>query len=78
MKTSFDEIKRMSFRALDAGRAPAGVDEDSAINTAWLEASGLPGLKLLGDALDLIGRYSEPSTRTHSSGNHCRKLHLLA
>ncbi len=52
MKTSFDEIKRMSFRALDAGRAPAGVDEDSAINTAWLEASGLPGLKLLGDALD--------------------------
>ena len=33
MKTSFDEIKRMSFRALDAGRAPAGVDEDSAITT---------------------------------------------
>lgn len=52
MKTSFDEIKRMSFRALDAGRAPAGVDEDSAITTAWLEASGLPGLNLLGDALD--------------------------
>ena len=52
MKTSFDEIKRMSFRALDAGRAPAGVDEDSAVNTAWLEASGLPGLRWLGDALD--------------------------
>ena len=52
MKTSFDEIRRMSFRALDAGRAPQGVDEDSAVATAWLEASGLPGLRLLGDALD--------------------------
>ena len=52
MKTSFDEIRRMAFRALDAGRAPQGVDEDSAVITAWLEASGLPGLKLLGDALD--------------------------
>ncbi|MCP5081030.1 MAG: DUF3726 domain-containing protein [Alphaproteobacteria bacterium] len=59
MKTSFDEIKRMSFRALDAGRAPAGVDEDSAINTAWLEASGLPGLRWLGDALDT----SDPKER---------------
>ncbi len=59
MKTSFDEIKRMSFRALDAGRAPAGVDEDSAINTAWLEASGLPGLAWLGDALDT----SDPKQR---------------
>lgn len=59
MKTSFDEIKRMSFRALDAGRAPAGVDEDSAINTAWLEASGLPGLRWLGDALDA----SDPKER---------------
>ena len=56
MKTSFDEIKRMSFRALDAGGAPAGVDEDSAINTAWMEASGLPGLALLGDALDVTAR----------------------
>ena len=52
MKTSFDEIKRMSFRALDAAGAPAGVDEESAYTTAWLEASGLPGLRLLGDALD--------------------------
>ena len=52
MKTSFDEIKRMSFRALDAAGAPAGVDEDGAINTAWLESSGLPGLALLGDALN--------------------------
>ncbi|MEM8687791.1 MAG: DUF3726 domain-containing protein [Pseudomonadota bacterium] len=52
MKTSLDEIRRMSFRALDAGRAPQGVDEDSAVITAWLEASGLPGLRLLGDALD--------------------------
>ncbi|MEM8646323.1 MAG: DUF3726 domain-containing protein [Pseudomonadota bacterium] len=59
MKTSFDEIRRMSFRALDAGRAPQGVDEDSAVITAWLEASGLPGLKLLGDALDT----TEPKER---------------
>ncbi|MEM7428694.1 MAG: DUF3726 domain-containing protein [Pseudomonadota bacterium] len=52
MKTSFDEIKRMSFRALDGAGVPQGVDEESAYATAWLEASGLPGLKLLGDALD--------------------------
>ncbi len=59
MKTSFDEIRRMSFRALDAGHAPQGVDEDSAVITAWLEASGLPGLRLLGDALDT----TEPNKR---------------
>lgn len=59
MKTSFDEIRRMSFRALDAGRAAQGVDEDSALTTAWLEASGLPGLRLLGEALDA----SDPKDR---------------
>lgn len=56
MLTSFDEIKRMSFRALDAAGAPQGVDEESAYATAWLEASGLPGLQMLGEALDGSGQ----------------------
>jgi hypothetical protein len=52
MRASYDEIRRMSFRALDAGRAAAGIDEDSAHAVAWLEAVGLPGLATLADALD--------------------------
>ena len=64
MKTSFDEIRRMSFRALDAGRAAQGVDEDSALTTAWLEASGLPGLRLLGEALDITDPKDRQPTLT--------------
>ena len=52
MKTSYDEIRRMCFRALDAAGAAAGIDEDSAHAAAWLEAVGMPGLQTLADALD--------------------------
>lgn len=52
MKTSYDEIRRMAFRALDAAQAAAGIDEDSAYAVAWLEAAGLPGLAMLADAID--------------------------
>lgn len=52
MKTSYDEIRRMCFQALDAAGAAAGIDEDSAHAAAWLEAVGMPGLKTLADALD--------------------------
>ncbi|MGI9415113.1 MAG: DUF3726 domain-containing protein [Hyphomicrobiales bacterium] len=52
MKTSYDEIRRMCFRALDAAGAAAGIDEDSAHAVAWLEAVGMPGLNGLADALD--------------------------
>ncbi len=59
MQASYDEIRRMSFRALDAGGAAAGIDEDSAHAIAWLEAAGLPGLATLADALDR----SDPTSR---------------
>ncbi len=52
MHASFDEIRRMAFKALDAGSAAAGIDEDSAYAIAWLEAVGLPGFTVLADAMD--------------------------
>jgi hypothetical protein len=52
MKLSFDQIRRQSFRALDAAGAAEGIDEDCAYAVAWLESAGLGGLKLLADALD--------------------------
>lgn len=59
MQVSYDEIRRLSFRALDAAGAAAGIDEDSAHAVAWLEATELPGLAILADALD----ESAPTTR---------------
>jgi len=59
VKTSYDEIRRMCYRALDAAGAAAGIDEDSAHAVAWLEAVGMPGLKTLADALD----GSDPASR---------------
>ena len=59
MKTSYDEVRRMCYRALDAAGAAAGIDEDSAHAVAWLEAVGMPGLKTLADALD----DSDPDSR---------------
>jgi len=66
VKTSYDEVRRMAFRALDGARSPAGIDEDSAHGTAWLEAIDLPGMTLLADAIDT----SEPDRRARglSSG----------
>jgi len=51
MKTSFDEIRKIAFRALDSAGAPPGIDDDGAWACAWLEASGYPGLQMLADLL---------------------------
>ena len=52
MKTSFDEIRKIAFRALDAAGAPPGIDDDAGWACAWLEAAGYPGLRMLADLLD--------------------------
>ena len=52
MKIAFDEARRAAFRALDAGGAAPGCDEDCGWACAWLEAAGYPGLKMLVEALD--------------------------
>jgi hypothetical protein len=52
MKVAFDEVRRVAFRALDAGGAAPGCDEDAGWACAWLEAAGYPGVKMLVEALD--------------------------
>ncbi|MGI9462334.1 MAG: DUF3726 domain-containing protein [Aestuariivirgaceae bacterium] len=52
MRTSFDEIRKIAFRALDSAGAPPGLDEDGGWACAWLEATGHPGLRMLADMLD--------------------------
>ena len=52
MKTSFDEIRKIAFRALDSAGAPAGIDDDGGWACAWLEAAGYPGLRMLAQFLD--------------------------
>jgi hypothetical protein len=78
MKTSFDHLRREAFRALDAGRAAAGVDEDSAYAVAWLEACGFPGLAMLAVALDGSSRETRsaglapaPDGRIDAGGRSC-------
>jgi hypothetical protein len=57
MNVSFDEVRRVAFRALDGGGAAPGIDDDCGWGCAWLEACGYPGLKMLVEALeeDAIG-----------------------
>ncbi|NNE23058.1 MAG: DUF3726 domain-containing protein [Rhizobiales bacterium] len=52
MKTSFDEIRKIAFRALDSAGAPAGIDDDGGWACAWLEAAGYPGLQMLAQFFD--------------------------
>jgi Protein of unknown function (DUF3726) len=52
MIVSFDEVRRVAFRALDAGGAAPGIDDECGWACAWLEAYGYPGLKMLVEALD--------------------------
>jgi hypothetical protein len=47
MRVSQFEIYRLVQRALEGSGAPYGVDRDGAQAIAWLEARGLPGLRLL-------------------------------
>src|SRR5437763_12906909 len=52
MIVSFDEVRRAAFRALDAGGAAPGIDDDCGWACAWLEACGYPGLVMLVEALE--------------------------
>jgi hypothetical protein len=52
MIVSFDELRRAAFRALDGGGAAPGIDDEAGWASAWLEACGYPGLKMLSEALD--------------------------
>ena len=40
MNVSFDEVRRVAFRALDGGGAAPGIDDDCGWGCAWLEACG--------------------------------------
>src|SRR5262249_26381814 len=51
MRVSQFEIHRLVQRALEGSGAPYGVDRDGAQSVAWLEARGLPGLRLLAPDL---------------------------
>jgi hypothetical protein len=58
MRVSQFEIHRLVQRALEGSGAPYGVDRDGARAVAWLEARGLPGLRLLlADLPGLDGRF---------------------
>jgi hypothetical protein len=64
MKVAFDEIRRVAFRALDAGGAAPGCDEDAGWACAWLQAAGYPGLNMLVEALEETPRDKrQPSLR---------------
>jgi phosphatidylserine/phosphatidylglycerophosphate/cardiolipin synthase-like enzyme len=52
MIVSFDEVRRVAFRALDSGGAAPGIDDECGWACAWLEVCGYPGLKMLIEALD--------------------------
>ena len=58
MRVSQFEIYRLVQRALEGSGAPYGVDRDGAQAVAWLEARGLPGLRLLlADLPGLDGKF---------------------
>jgi hypothetical protein len=56
MKIAFDEVRRAAARALLAGGAAPGVDEDSGWACAWLQAAGYDGVKLLVEAMETTPR----------------------
>jgi Protein of unknown function (DUF3726) len=58
MRVSQFEIYRLVQRALEGAGTPYGVDRDGAQAAAWLEARGLPALRLLmADLPGLDGRF---------------------
>lgn len=56
MHVSQFEIYRLAQRALEASGAPDGIDRDGGRAVAWLEARGLPGLRLLRASLAALER----------------------
>jgi hypothetical protein len=75
MIVSFDEVRRAAFRALDAGGAAPGVDDEVGWACAWLEACGYPGLRMLGEALDETPREARrPSFQPDAIGIDLRNV----
>lgn len=68
MQVSQNEVYRMTQRALEGAGAPYGVDRDGAQSVSWLEARGLPGLAMLADALDAMGKAFAPLAAPHQDG----------
>jgi len=69
MNVSFDEVRRVAFRALDGGGAAPGIDDDCGWACAWLEACGYPGLQMLVEALEETPREARrPSLETDAIG----------
>lgn len=69
MKSSFDEIRKIAFRSLNAAGAPPGIDEDAGWACAWLEAAGYPGLRMVADLLDDDAE-SLGTGLDHAAGSH--------
>src|SRR5437764_7648396 len=75
MIVSFDEVRRAAFRALDAGEAAPGIDDECGWACAWLEACGYPGLKMLTEALDETPRQQRrPSFAVDAIGIDLRNV----
>jgi len=69
MNVSFDEVRRVAFRALDGGGAAPGIDDDCGWGCAWLEACGYPGLRMLVEALEETPREERrPSLEVDAMG----------
>ncbi len=52
---SLAEVLQTSLKALEGTGLPAGIDQDSAENVAWLEARGLGGIAILARELERFG-----------------------
>ena len=75
MIVSFDELRRAAFRALDGGGAAPGIDDEVGWASAWLEAAGYPGIRMLGEALDETPRQSRrPSFALDAIGIDLRNV----
>lgn len=75
MIVSFDEVRRVAFRALDGGGAAPGIDDDCGWACAWLEACGYPGLTMLVEALDETPRQDRrPAYEINSLGLDLRHI----
>src|SRR5262245_193555 len=78
MIVSFDELRRVAFRALDGGGAAPGVDDEAGWACAWLAACGYPGLKMLGEALEETPREERrPSFMLDAIGVDLRNVSCL-
>ena len=69
MMVSFDEVRRVAFRALDGGGGAPGIDDECGWACAWLEACGYPGLRMLVEAIEETPREGRrPSLEVDAMG----------